>query len=86
MGKLRDVKQIGDKPAHHLSGVIFVIVGKREIFIVFKQLSSHVPFHPGAHDMSLAADIILAQGLQDVEDQEDGSDDKNIFQDNGTFL
>ena len=64
--ELRDVEEIGDQLAHHLSGIIFAVVGEGQLLIMIKQLLAHVPLHIGAHHVSLETDIIFAQTLNHI--------------------
>ena len=43
MGKLGNVEKVGHKLAHHLAGIILIVVGKRKLFIVVKKLLAHIP-------------------------------------------
>ena len=63
MRKFCNIKQVRDKFAHHLSGVVLIIIRKRKFFIVVKKLLTHIPFHISTHHMPLIADIIFAQAL-----------------------
>ena len=48
MGELCYVEKIRDQLAHHLSGIILGIVGKRKGLVVVEKLCPHIPFHMGA--------------------------------------
>ena len=76
MRKFCNIKQVRDKFAHHLSGVVLIIIRKRKFFIVVKKLLTHIPFHISAHHMPLIADIIFAQALDQVHDQKTGRNGK----------
>ena len=52
MGKLRNIKKVGYQLAHHLSGIVLIIVGKGQFFIMVKQLLSHIPLHLCSHHMA----------------------------------
>ena len=45
MGKLGDIEKIRDELRHHDTGIIFIIVRKREFFVFIKKFFAHVPFH-----------------------------------------
>ena len=79
VGKLGDVEQVAYQLAHHLPGIVLVIIGKGKLFIVVKQLLAHVPFHVGAHHMPLVAHIIFAKALHQVHDKQAGADGKQGF-------
>ena len=70
VSELCDIEQIRDKLAHHLTGIVLIIIGEGELFIVVKQLLTHVPFHVCSHHMSLIADIVFAQALHKVHDKQ----------------
>ena len=76
MRKFCNIKQVRDKFAHHLSGVVLIIIRKRKFFIVVKKLLTHIPFHISTHHMPLIADIIFAQALDQVHDQKTGCNGK----------
>ena len=69
MGSFGNIKQIRNKTAHHLSGVMLIIIGKRKIFIMVKQFTAHITFHLSSHDMSLTADIIFTECLKNIADK-----------------
>ena len=69
VGKLRNIEQVTDQFAHHLSGIILAVIGKRQFFIMLKELLTHIPFHVGTHHMTLIADIIFAQALDHVHQE-----------------
>ena len=60
VGKLRNIEQITDQFVHHLAGIILAVIGKRQFFIMLKELLTHIPFHVGTYHMTLIADIIFA--------------------------
>lgn len=69
VGEFGDLKQVGDQLAHHLSGVVFIIVGKGEFFIMIEQIPAHIPLDPGPHEMALVGHIVFAEGLDQIKDQ-----------------
>ena len=69
VGELRNIEQVTDQFAHHLSGIILAIIRKRQFFIMLKELLTHIPFHVGTHHMTLIADIIFAQALDHVHQE-----------------
>ena len=60
MCKRGNVKQIRYQLAHHLPGVVLVIIGEGELLVMVEKLLSHISLHLGAHHMSLVAHIIFA--------------------------
>ncbi len=66
MCHLRDIEKIGNQLAHHLPGIVAVVVGEGQLLIVIEQLLPHIPLHLRPHHMSLASDIIPAQCLNNV--------------------
>ena len=69
--KFTDIKQIADQPAHHLAGIVSIIIGKGQAFILIEQFLAHVPLHHGTHDMSLRGHIIFAQRPYRIHHQQD---------------
>ena len=85
-GEFGDIEQIGNQLAHHLTGVVLIVVEKESFFVVVEQLLTHVPFHVGAHHVALVADIVLAQALHDVHDQEGCENRQKSIENDRTFL
>ena len=81
VGKLGNIKQVGYELAHHLAGIVAVIIGKRKRLVVLKQLLAHIPFHIGTHHMSLVADVVLAETLDGVHDEKSDTDRQKHLQD-----
>ena len=81
MGKLRNIKKVGYQLAHHLSGIVLIIVGKGQFFIMVKQLLSHIPLHLCSHHMALIAHIIHTKTLNDIHDQKAQANGKKGLQD-----
>ena len=85
MGAFRDIEQVGNKLAHHLAGIVLIIIGKGKLFIMIEQLLAHVPFHVCAHHMALIADVIFAQALNDIHEKKTDSQRKERPHDDGAF-
>ena len=66
MRKLRYIKQIGYELAHHLSGIILIIIRKRKLFILVEKLLPHVALHPRSHHVPRICHIIPARSLYDI--------------------
>ena len=79
MGEFRNVKQVGDQLAHHLTGIILIVIRKRKLFIMIEQLLAHIPFHVGSHHVALIADVIFTQALGGVHDQKKEGDGGQRF-------
>ena len=62
MGQLADVEQVRDQPAHHLAGVVPVVVGVGQGHVLVKQVLAHVGLHAGAHDVAVGGHVELAHG------------------------
>ena len=86
MGKLRNIEQVTDQFAHHLAGIILAVIGKRQFFIMLKELLTHIPFHVGTHHMALIADIIFAQALDHVHQEQSDADPWEGMQDHAFIL
>ena len=69
MGEFGDLKQVGDQLAHHLPGVVLIIVGKGELFIMIEQIPAHIPLDPGPHEMALVGHIVFAEGLDHIKEK-----------------
>ena len=72
VGELGNLKQVGNQLAHHLAGVVFIIIGKGQPFVVIEQILSHIALHIGTHHVPLVGDVIFADRLQEIEPQEGG--------------
>ena len=81
VGHFGDVEEVGDQLAHHLAGVVGVVVGEGEGLVVVKETLSHVPLHVGPHHVALIADVVFAQGLNDVGGQQGKADGDQTGQD-----
>ena len=81
VGEFRDVEQVGHELAHHLPGVVPAVIGEGKLFIVVEKLLAHVPLHIGAHHVPLIADIIFAQALHDVHDEQACGDERQDGED-----
>ena len=81
MGELCYVEKIRDQLAHHLSGIILGIIGKRKGLVVVEKLCPHIPFHMGAHHMSLVADVVFAEALENIHDEKADGNGKECGQD-----
>ena len=81
MGELCYVEKIRDQLAHHLSGIILGIVGKRKGLVVVDKLCPHIPFHIGTHHMSLVADVVFAEALENIHDEKADGNGKECGQD-----
>ena len=86
VGEFCNIKQIGNQLAHHLAGVVAVVVGKRQPLIVVKELLAHIPLHLGAHHVSLIADVIFAQALDHIHGEEPQADGEKSSQDDRAVL
>lgn len=81
VGEFRDVKEVRDQLAHHLAGVVLIIVREGQLLIVVEEAGAHVPFHVGAHHVSLVADIIFAQTLEHIHDEKPEADKRQGMED-----
>ena len=63
---LGNIKQIGHQLAHHLSGIVLVIISKGKLLILIKKLLPHIALHIGTHHMTLITDVIFAKHLYNV--------------------
>ena len=70
MCKFADVEQVAHQPAHHLSGVVLIIIGKGQTFVLIKKLFAHVPFHPRAHDVPLCRHIVFTGRTHQIHHQQ----------------
>ena len=79
VGELSDIEKVGDQLAHHLTGIVLIIIGKGELFIMVKKLLAHIPFHVRAHHVSLIADVVFTQALQEIHEKKaDGDGQKRV--------
>ena len=76
VGKFGDIKQIADQLAHHLAGIVVVVIGKGQAFILVKQILPHIPLHMGAHDMALGRHIIFAHRPHGIHNHQSRSQQK----------
>ena len=72
MGQLTDIKKIGYQPAHHLAGIILIVVGIGHRHILVEQILPHVRLHTGSHNMAVGGHIELAQGPQNIPQKQRG--------------
>ena len=80
MRQLADVKQVRDKLAHHFSGIILVIVGKRQALVLIKKFLAHIAFHARSHHMALVGDIVPAQVADDIHHKKAQAEPGKAFQ------
>ena len=76
MGKFRNIEQIGNQLAHHLTGIVVVVVGEGQLLVMVKELLAHIPLHVGAHHVALVADVVFAQRLNHIHGEHPGSDER----------
>ena len=72
--KLGNIKKVTDQFAHHLTGIIPAVIGKRKFLIMVKKLPAHITLHVCAHHMSLIGDIIFAETLHNVHNKKRNCD------------
>lgn len=72
--ELGDVEQIGDELAHHLAGVVAVIVGEGEALVLVEQVLAHVALHARAHDVPPGGDVILAEKAHHIHREQSEAD------------
>ena len=53
---------------------------------MFKEFLAHIPLHLGSHDMSLTADIIFAEALDNIHHKESDCDPRKCLQDDCFIL
>ncbi len=80
VGGLGDLEQVVRDPAHHMTGLGLVKVSKREFLQMGEQLTAHIRLHPDTQDMAPRYSDILADGLQDVDEQHEGEYDKHMLE------
>ena len=74
MGQLRDVEQVGDQLAHHLAGVVAIVIGEAQALVLLEQVHTHVGLHARAHDVTPAGDEVLAGRAHAVQHDEQERD------------
>ena len=53
---------------------------------MFEEFLAHIPLHLGSHDMSLTADIIFAEALDDIHHKESDRNPRKCLQDDCFIL
>ena len=53
---------------------------------MFEEFLAHIPFHLGSHDMSLTADIIFAEALDDIHHKESDRDPRKRLQESEQYF
>ena len=86
MSKFRNIKQVRYQLAHHLPGIIIVIIRKGQLLIMVKQLLPHIPFHVSSHHMSLIAYVILAESLNGIHHKHTQSNGEKRLKHTAGFL
>ena len=70
MSQLADIKEIRDKLAHHLAGVVSVVIREGETLILIKKILTHIAFHARAHDVSLTGNVIPPSEANKIHQQQ----------------
>jgi len=86
MCKLGNIKKVTDQFAHHLTGIIPAVIGKRKLLIMVKKLPAHITLHLCAHHMSLIGDIIFAETLHNVHNKKRNCDHREGMKNHNLIL
>ncbi len=80
MGHLGNLEEIVGDSAHHMTGLGLVEVAEGEFLQMCKQLAAHIRLHSHSQDMPPRDSDILADSLQDVDEQHQGENDEHMLE------
>ena len=69
MGKLRHIEQVAGDAAHNLAHLRIIIIGKRQLLQMGKQVTAHVGLNPGTHHMPHIRDKIVGRAVNNAQQQ-----------------